>query len=189
MFSAFTVALFLLVMPCMNTTTVATRFLSQTHAALFLTLHRPAFSLFVAAIIVQYESGCWQQQFMSERYFLISFALIRSVRQAQSCFQALCLRHRDKVVRIIIRLHGPSSCVFPPHKFAPSCLWLTLCNRLFWVAPSLPWTAFSIANALFLWQWLPLFAAACAHSLHQTLSRVICTTRCSNADVFSCCRP
>jgi hypothetical protein len=67
--SALITILFLLVIPCMNTTTAASRFLSPTHATLFLALHRPAFSLFVASILVRFQSGYWQQQFMKERYF------------------------------------------------------------------------------------------------------------------------
>jgi hypothetical protein len=69
LFSAFIVFLALLVMPCMNTTTAATRFLSPVHATLFLALHRPAFALFVVVVLVQHQSGDWQQQLMAKRCF------------------------------------------------------------------------------------------------------------------------
>jgi hypothetical protein len=59
--SAAIVGLVLLLMPCMNTTTAATRFLSPLHATLFLALHRPAFSVFLVVILLQYQNELWQQ--------------------------------------------------------------------------------------------------------------------------------
>lgn len=73
LFSALILVLFLLVIPCMNSTTAAARFLSPTHGALFLALHRPAFALFVAVMLVRYQNSCWQQQVMADRYFPMSF--------------------------------------------------------------------------------------------------------------------
>ena len=59
--SAAIVGLVLLLMPCMNTTTAATRFLSPLHATLFLALHRPAFSVFLVVMLLQYQNKNWQQ--------------------------------------------------------------------------------------------------------------------------------
>ena len=59
--SASIILLVLLLMPCMNTTTAATRFLSPMHATLFLSLHRPAFTLFVVVVLLQYHNDSWQR--------------------------------------------------------------------------------------------------------------------------------
>ena len=59
--SAAIVGLVLLLMPCMNTTTAATHFLSPLHATLFLALHRPAFSVFIVVMLLQYQNELWQQ--------------------------------------------------------------------------------------------------------------------------------
>ncbi len=61
LFSVSIIILVLLLMPCMNTTTAATSFLSPTHATLFLALHRPAVSLFVVVVLIQYQNDSWQR--------------------------------------------------------------------------------------------------------------------------------
>lgn len=87
LFSALILVLFLLVIPCMNSTTAAARFLSPTHGALFLALHRPAFALFVAVMLVRYQNSCWQQQFMADRPTLCS--IVNRLSQSSYAFMVL----------------------------------------------------------------------------------------------------
>jgi hypothetical protein len=109
LFSLGVVAVALLLSPCMNTTTACSQFLSPGHATLFLALHRPAFSVFVVVILIQYANQGWQRNFEATWYFLI-FArfycpyLMTLIVQAQGMF------HAGQGVRVIIRFYGPASC-------------------------------------------------------------------------------
>jgi hypothetical protein len=71
LFSFGIVAVALLLSPCMNTTTACSEFLSPGHATLFLALHRPAFSVFVVIILIQYVNQSWQRKIEATWYFLI----------------------------------------------------------------------------------------------------------------------
>jgi hypothetical protein len=71
LFSLGIVVVALLLSPCMNTTTACSEFLSPVHATLFLALHRPAFSVFIVIILIQYDNQSWQRNVEATWYCLM----------------------------------------------------------------------------------------------------------------------
>jgi hypothetical protein len=109
LFSLGIVAVALLLSPCMNTTTACSEFLSPGHATLFLALHRPAFSVFVFIILIQYVNQSWQRKIEATWYFLI-FTRFCCPYLMTLIIQAQGMLHAGQDVRVFIRVYGSASC-------------------------------------------------------------------------------
>ena len=120
--SAAIVGLVLLLMPCMNTTTAATRFLSPLHATLFLALHRPAFSVFLVVILLQYQNELWQQS--TEAAWSFPFFVC-------PIYYFIILSFYHFIILLHARFSGPScaaSCSDCPNPPTRLCSYI-LCDR------------------------------------------------------------
>jgi hypothetical protein len=141
--SASIILLVLLLMPCMNTTTAATRFLPPLHATLFLALHRPAFTLFVVVVLLQYHNDSWQRGNEAAWYNRNSYTAIILPVVSHRCFRpAVCsmFKRLSESSYAFMVLHPVR--LGRPHRTTCALLLSNAClTRSSWVACLLLWTS------------------------------------------------